>query len=79
MMEVECTVKPDGDTRSYKVGVKTRGDKDWACNALRFETVEEARLYGSDLAGRWTAVESWTVLPCEEEPNRKVQRAEQAV
>jgi hypothetical protein len=57
-------------TRSFKVGVKTRGDAEWACNGLRFKTEEEARAYGDDLFMRWTAVTEWTVLPSDDEPNR---------
>jgi hypothetical protein len=41
---------------SYKAMVKTPGDKDWVCNALRFATYEEAEAYGIDLARRWTLV-----------------------
>ena len=56
--------------KSYKVGVKTSGDKDWCCNGLRFKTEEEASTYGSDLACRWMAVWAWQVLPSDDEPNR---------
>lgn len=52
--------KPVG-IRSFKVGVKTHGDKDWACNAMRFATHDEAERYGSDLNSRWMAVEKWEV------------------
>jgi hypothetical protein len=56
--------------RSYKVGVKTSGDQDWVANGLRFKTHEEAKAYGHDLFMRWTAVNDWTVLESDEEPNR---------
>lgn len=55
---------------SYKVGVKTPGDRDWAYNGMRFPTAEEAESYGKDLAWRWTAVQSYEVHPSEDAPNR---------
>jgi hypothetical protein len=58
------------NTQSYKVGVKTQGDKDWVSNGLRFKTEEDAKAYGQDLFCRWTAVNEWKVLESEEEPNR---------
>jgi len=56
--------------RSYKVGVKTAGDKNWAYNALRFKTEAEAAAYGADLFMRWTAVTEMEVHESDEEPNR---------
>jgi len=56
--------------KSYKVGVKTRGDVNWASNSLRFPTPEAAKEYGQDLAMRWTAVTEWEVQESEDEPNR---------
>ena len=42
---------------SWKNEVQTAGDgAHWSTNAVRFETEEEARVYGLDLASRWTAV-----------------------
>jgi hypothetical protein len=55
---------------SYKVGVKTAGDKDWAYNALRFATPEEAKRYGDDLLCRWTAAREYEVHESDDEPNR---------
>lgn len=55
---------------SYKVGVKTGNDVNWASNSLRFKTKEEAESYGLDLAMRWTAVRDWEVQESEDEPNR---------
>lgn len=55
--------------KSYKVGVKTPGDRDWSYNALRFQTLAEASAYGADLAGRWFAVSDWEVHPSEDAPN----------
>ena len=54
---------------SYKVGVKTAGDIDWASNGLRFATEEIAKTYGQDLFYRWTAANDWTVLPSEDVVN----------
>jgi hypothetical protein len=55
---------------SWKVGVKTAGDTEWCCNALRFPTLEMAQAYGQDLFCRWTAVREWTVLPSDDLPNQ---------
>ena len=54
--------------RSFKVGVKTAGDRDWVSNALRFATQEAAEAWGAGLARRWVLVEQWTVLPSDDEP-----------
>ncbi len=55
--------------RSYKVGVKTSGDRDWASNAQRFPSEADAKAAGSDLFSRWMAVREWKVLPSDEPPN----------
>jgi hypothetical protein len=34
-------------------------------NALRFDTVDEAKSYGADLFMRWTAVRKWRVIEVE--------------
>jgi hypothetical protein len=47
---------------SYKVGVKTPGDRDWVTNAVRFKTQKEAKTYGRDLSMRWTAVTDTTII-----------------
>jgi hypothetical protein len=59
----------NGAPKSYKVGVKTPGDRDWVTNAMRFHTVVEAERYGADLFARWTAVKEYTVLPSDDAPN----------
>jgi hypothetical protein len=55
--------------RSYKVGVKTAGDRDWVSNSIRYATHEEASLAGANLAMRWILVQDWTVLESDDEPN----------
>ena len=57
---------------SYKVGCKTRGDSDWAYNALRFATREEAETYGADLFSRWTALREYEVHASEDAPNYQI-------
>ena len=49
----------------YKVEVNTAGDPEdaWNNNALRFDTEEEAKVYGKDLFMHWTAVKHWRVVP----------------
>ena len=54
--------------RSYKVGVKTSGDRNFAYNALRFATEAEAAAYGADLFSRWTAVTEMEVHPSDDAP-----------
>jgi hypothetical protein len=56
--------------RSYKVGCKTRGDSEWAYNALRFATREQAEEYGADLYSRWTALDQYEVHESDDDPNR---------
>lgn len=56
--------------RSWRVGVKTPGDRDWVYNGLRFGTRDAAEKYGADLFMRWTAVDKWEVHPSDDEPNR---------
>lgn len=56
-------------TTSYKVGIKTAGDLNWAYNGLRFATRAEAEHYGLDLSLRWTAVREFEVH-ASDEPNR---------
>lgn len=51
---------------SYKVEVKTPGDRTWTSNGLRFATEDAARKYGTDLNWRWTAVEAWQVTPSDD-------------
>jgi hypothetical protein len=53
---------------SYKVGVKTSGDRDWVYNGLRFATEKAALDYGRDLSWRWTAVTEYEVHPSEDAP-----------
>lgn len=55
--------------KSYKVGVKTAGDRDWVYNGLRFATREAAAAYASDLSSRWTAVRETTITKSEDAPN----------
>jgi hypothetical protein len=59
----------DPDAVSFKVGVKTDGDRDWVFNALRFRTDSEAGHYGADLACRWTAVREVATFKCNEPVN----------
>lgn len=53
----------------FKVEVGTVSCKasDWTGNALEFATVEEARAYAVDLAGRWLAVNRWRIVDCNNE------------
>jgi hypothetical protein len=55
---------------SFKVAVKTAGDRNWASNGVRFANREAALEWGEDLFMRWTAVTEWEVQESEEAPNR---------
>lgn len=61
--------RSDDAPKSYKVGVKTPGDRDWSYNGMRFQTLAEASAYGANLAGRWFAVSDWEVHPSDDAPN----------
>ncbi len=54
---------------SWKVGVKTAGDKDWVYNGLSFGTKQEAEDYAEDLFMRWTAVNETNVTESAEPVN----------
>lgn len=59
-------LKTEGD---YRVEVldMTATPPVWISNALRFDSPEEARAYGSDLASRWTLVSRWRVAKAQGE------------
>lgn len=59
----------NGAPKSYKVGVKTAGDREWVTNAVRYCTKVEAERAGADLFSRWFAVKEYTVLDSEDAPN----------
>jgi len=46
----------------YKVEVIADQTGEWIGNGLTFDTEQEAQAYGSDLQGRWTAVEAFRVV-----------------
>jgi len=50
----------------YKVEVQVIGEEgQWVGNAMRYATEAEAEAAARDLAGRWTAVTEWRVVPME--------------
>ena len=51
----------------YKVEVQADSSGTWAGNQKTFDTVEDAEAYARDLAGRWTSVREWRVIPAEEQ------------
>ena len=54
---------------SYKPEVRCYGEKDFAGNALRFATKEEAELYVHDLMMRWTSVDDTRVIESDDPVN----------
>ena len=53
--------------RSWKVGVKTAGDRDWVSNAIRYATKEDAETGRLELIARWFAVQESCVLPTQDD------------
>lgn len=54
----------DGDPQAnWRVDVLAAGETRWATNALRFESVEDAKKSGSALAFNWLAVKEWRIVP----------------
>lgn len=49
----------------YKIEVIADSSGTWAGNALRFDTVDQAREYARDLASRWTLVKETRVVDTE--------------
>ncbi len=47
---------------SFKVGIKTREDREWVFNGLRFLREADAKAYAANLLMRWTAVTDVTVV-----------------
>lgn len=56
--------------RSFKVGIKTKSDKDWVYNSLRFPTKQDAFNYAENLVGRWSEVLAYIIVPTDDEPNQ---------
>jgi hypothetical protein len=53
----------DPATTSWACWVLAHGETEWATNALRFATKEEADAWGRDLLGRWTAAKETESRP----------------
>ncbi len=47
---------------AFKVEVQTDDTGQWYANGLTFDTEQEARQYGKDLASRWTLVRLFRVV-----------------
>jgi hypothetical protein len=54
---------------SWKAEVIADGSGNWAGNAVRFATKEEAIPYAIDLRFRWTAVRDFRVVECDDPVN----------
>ncbi len=63
MKTIDYKAGPDDLRKPYRVEIldTTATPQVWISNALRFGTVQEAKTYGSDLAGRWTFVSRWRI------------------
>jgi hypothetical protein len=51
---------------SFKVEVIADSSGQWVGNGLRFATHDKAKVYGLDLALRWTAVRDFRIVKCSE-------------
>jgi hypothetical protein len=51
---------------SYKIEVLADSSGKWASNTVRFETADEAKAYGHDLASRWFAVRQVRTVPSDD-------------
>lgn len=60
----------DATFKSFRVMVQTAGDGDhWSGNGMRYSTRQAAEDAGYSLACRWTAVKTYKVEGCQDEPN----------
>ena len=48
---------------TFKVWIRGVGETTWATNSLEFDTIQEAKEWGSDLLGRWFGASEYDVLP----------------
>ena len=63
-------LEEDGDDGViYKVFVNTHGDPEdsWATNAMKYDTVEDAKEAAENLFMRWTAVKYWRVMDADKQ------------
>lgn len=58
--------------KSYKPEFLADNSGEWAENALRFATMEEAALWAKGLERRWTMVREWRVVPSADPVNYRV-------
>jgi hypothetical protein len=50
---------------NYRVDVLVIGESNWATNALRFDTEDEALAYAHNLYMRWTMANKMRVVPAD--------------
>lgn len=46
----------------YQVEVLAHNEHKYVGNQLTFDTLEQAKKYGSDLFSRWTALDQWRIV-----------------
>lgn len=64
----------------YKIEVIADSSGQWAGNAMRYATQEEAEAAARDLASRWVLVREWRVVECDrwaEQYERELRAADQ--
>lgn len=64
----------------YKIEVIADSSGQWAGNAMRYATQEEAEAAARDLASRWVLVLEWRVVECDrwaEQYERELRAADQ--
>jgi len=57
---------PNKTEGRYKVEVIADNSGKWCGNALRFDSIDEAKEYARDLFARWTLVREWRVVDTED-------------
>ena len=50
------------EATQYKVEVLAHNEQEYVGNQLTFNTLEQAKKYGSDLFDRWMALDQWRVV-----------------
>jgi predicted nucleic acid-binding Zn-ribbon protein len=62
----------------FRVDVQAVRESTWTANAREFDTVQDADDYANDLAGRWTGMQAYRIVPVST-PKGEVVKAEDRV
>lgn len=56
----------------HRVDVRVRNARRWTCNACEYPTVEEADQAARDLAGNWSRVSAYRIVPVDHPRRERV-------